>query len=413
MERRESSSTDQIEIKVNSSRRGDNVVHPVGHSVSSSTTFVNPTRLSQRQNQVAATPPRTPPAMRVIGGGEEDYTPFKRWVSWLVPTFVVVNIGLFIITMFLNNCPHDSPPCVAGFLGRFAFQTLKENPLLGPSSSTLEKMGALVVDKVVHEHQAWRLISCAWLHAGVFHILANMLSLVFIGIRLEQEFGFVRIGLLYVISGFGGSLLSALFIQSRISVGASGALFGLLGGMLSELLTNWTIYANKLATLSTLILIIIINLAVGILPHIDNFAHIGGFLSGFLLGFVVLIRPQYGWVNRKNAPPGYTATVKSKYKKYQYGLWILSLILVIAAFTAGLITLLRGSNLNDYCSWCHYLSCVPTSKWKCKEEETYCESVQWGNQLNLTCLSNGRSNIYMLSSNNTSQVQRLCMQLCN
>ena len=51
-------------------------------------------------------------------------------------------------------------------------------------------MGALEVSKVVHGHQAWRLISCIWLHAGVFHILANMLSLVFIGIRLEQEFGF-------------------------------------------------------------------------------------------------------------------------------------------------------------------------------------------------------------------------------
>lgn len=53
------------------------------------------------------------------------------------------------------------------------------------------------------------------------------------------------IGLLFVISGFGGSLLSALFIQSNISVGASGALFGLLGGMLSELITNWSMYDNK------------------------------------------------------------------------------------------------------------------------------------------------------------------------
>jgi len=50
-----------------------------------------------------------------------------------------------------------------------------------------------------------------------------------------------------VISGFGGSLLSALFIPEGISVGASGALFGLLGGMLSELLINWTIYANKVS----------------------------------------------------------------------------------------------------------------------------------------------------------------------
>ncbi|KAI9075560.1 hypothetical protein K1719_042466 [Acacia pycnantha] len=72
-----------------------------------------------------------------------------------------------------------------------------------------------------------------------------MLSLVFIGIRLEQQFGFLRIGVIYLISGFGGSVLSSLFLRNNISVDASGALFGLLGAMLSELLTNWTIYINK------------------------------------------------------------------------------------------------------------------------------------------------------------------------
>lgn len=51
-------------------------------------------------------------------------------------------------------------------------------------------MGALDVNKVVHGHQGWRLITCNWLHAGLFHILANMLSLLVIGIRLEREFGF-------------------------------------------------------------------------------------------------------------------------------------------------------------------------------------------------------------------------------
>lgn len=55
----------------------------------------------------------------------------------------------------------------------------------------------------------------------------------------------VKIGVIYELSGIGGSLLSSLFVRTSISVGASGALFGLLGGMLSELLTNWTIYANK------------------------------------------------------------------------------------------------------------------------------------------------------------------------
>lgn len=54
-----------------------------------------------------------------------------------------------------------------------------------------------------------------------------------------------KVGLLYVLSGVGGSLLSSLFVRTTISVGASGALFGLLGAMLSELLINWTIYENK------------------------------------------------------------------------------------------------------------------------------------------------------------------------
>ncbi|KAG8659253.1 hypothetical protein MANES_02G026500v8 [Manihot esculenta] len=231
------------------------------------------------------------------------------------------------------------------------------------SNLILEKMGALEWNKVVHGHQGWRLITCMWLHAGVIHLLANMLSLIFIGIRLEQQFGFVRVGIVYLLSGFGGSILSSLFIQRNISVGASGALFGLLGAMLSELLTNWTIYSNKIAALLTLVVIIAINLAVGILPHVDNFAHIGGFLAGFLLGFVILLRPQFGWYESQHLPAD--ARVKSRHKAYQYVFLLVAAVLLIVGFTVGLVMLFRGVNGNDHCSWCHYLSCVPTSKWKC------------------------------------------------
>ncbi|KAB2018239.1 hypothetical protein E1A91_D08G217700v1 [Gossypium mustelinum] len=245
--------------------------------------------------------------------------------------FVVANVAVF----FCGSC-------VAKFLGKLSFQPLKENPLFGPSSHTLDKLGALNWDKVVHDKQGWKLITCIWLHAGVIHLLANMLSLVFIGIRLEKQFGFLmllRIGLIYLLSGFGGSILSSLFIQDNIFVGASGALFSLLRAMLSELLTNWTIYTNKAAALITLVVIIAINLVVGILPHVDNFAH----------GFVLLLRPQFGWVQRQHVPAG--APVKSKHKAYQ--------------FTMGLVMLFRGENGNDHCSWCHYLSCVPISSWHC------------------------------------------------
>lgn len=59
-----------------------------------------------------------------------------------------------------------------------------------------------------------------------------------------------RVGALYVVSGIGGSLCSSLFVRTTISVGASGALFGLLGAMLSELLVNWTIYENKVCSVT-------------------------------------------------------------------------------------------------------------------------------------------------------------------
>ncbi|CAA0820525.1 RHOMBOID-like 2 [Striga hermonthica] len=283
------------------------------------------------------------------GGGYDMEYSDSQWTSWLVPMIVVANVAMFVVVMFVNNCPrnHDGfqGSCVARFLGR------------------LDKLGALEWNKIVHGNQAWRLITCIWLHAGVIHLLANMLSLVFIGIRLEQQFGFLRVGAIYLLSGIGGSILSCLFIQRNTSVGASGALFGLLGAMLSELLTNWTIYTNKIAALFTLLVIIAINLAVGILPHVDNFAHIGGFLTGFLLGFVLLVRPQFGWLEARHLQTN--ARLTSKYSICQYVFLIAAAILVVIGFTVGLVMLFRGENANDRCSWCHYLSCVPTSRWSC------------------------------------------------
>ncbi|XP_047048878.1 RHOMBOID-like protein 2 [Lolium rigidum] len=313
---------------------------------------------------------RAPPAPAGAGayGGYEGAGD-RKWWPWLVPTVIVACIAVFVVEMWVNDCPkHGSAlgpgqPCVAGFLRRFSFQPLRENPLLGPSSATLAKMGALDWNKVVHQNQGWRLISCIWLHAGLIHLLVNMLSLLFIGIRLEQQFGFVRIGAIYLVSGFGGSVLSALFLRNNnISVGASGALFGLLGSMLSELLMNWTIYSNKVAAIVTLLFIIVINVAIGILPHADNFAHIGGFIAGFLLGFVLLARPQFGWMERSELPH---TNQPPKYKAYQYVLWVVALVLLLVGFILSLVMLFKGKNGNDDCHWCHYLNCVPTSKWKC------------------------------------------------
>ncbi|XP_030464601.1 RHOMBOID-like protein 5 [Syzygium oleosum] len=279
--------------------------------------------------------------------------PPKQWFSWVIPLIFLANIGLFVYTMYVNDCPRKKPKgcTLYPLLGRFSFQPLKENPLLGPSVLTLEKLGGLERKLVVDDAQGWRMISCIWLHAGVLHLATNMLSLMVVGIGLEQEFGFLKIAALYVLSGFGGSLLSTLTIDedSKISVGASGALFGLLGAMLSELITNWTIYANKCTALFTLVIVVAINLAVGLLiPHVDNSAHIGGFISGFLLGFVLLIRPQFGYVSRRYIPDGYDVKhKKSKHKSYQYCLWVTALILLVAGYASGLAKLFNGQVLKN------------------------------------------------------------------
>lgn len=64
----------------------------------------------------------------------------REWVPWIVPVFFVANITVFVVTMYVNNCPAHAQPrdgkCIGHFFGRFAFQPLRENPLIGPSSAT-------------------------------------------------------------------------------------------------------------------------------------------------------------------------------------------------------------------------------------------------------------------------------------
>jgi membrane associated rhomboid family serine protease len=289
-----------------------------------------------------APPPATtgikpPPGRYSADGQHAPVSPFyydhaagvqeRQHHTWLVPLVVLANVAMFIVVMYYNDCPRNGADCVGhGVLRRFSFQPLKENPLFGPSATTLEKYGGLDRYKVVHGNQAWRLETSTWLHAGLIHLGANMISLIFVGVRLEQQFGFWKVGLVYLLSGVGGSVLSVLFIKNGgVSVGASGALFGLLGAMLSELITNWTIYTNRIAAMANLLIIAAINLAIGILPHVDNFAHIGGFLTGFLLGFVLLIQPRFGWSEHP-----FGGKTKSKYTACQIVLLVLAVILTIA-----------------------------------------------------------------------------------
>lgn len=147
--------------------------------------------------------------------------------------------------------------------------------------------GALV-PALVAEGQAWRLLSSVFLHSGFLHLGLNMLSLYFLGSFVEVAFGRGRFLALYLLSGLSGSIAYLYFGDfNGPAVGASGAIFGLLGGILGYSLRRGTFsWQNPL--IRQLLILLAINVWIGLsIPNVSNTAHMGGLAGGLLFGFLV------------------------------------------------------------------------------------------------------------------------------
>ena len=138
---------------------------------------------------------------------------------------------------------------------------------------------------LIQAGEIWRLATSMFLHIGIVHLVVNMYSLLIIGRQLESFLGKWKFLIVYLGSGIIGSLLSVV-IHSSISAGASGAIFGLLGSLL-YFGYHYRLYLG--AVLKTQVIpIIILNLLIGFMvPGIDNFAHIGGLVGGYLITMAV------------------------------------------------------------------------------------------------------------------------------
>ena len=136
--------------------------------------------------------------------------------------------------------------------------------------------------------QHYRLWSSMFLHASVTHILGNMSSLIFVGNILEDLIGHVRYSLVYLLSGVGSAYLSLLFLNpNTVSVGASGAVFGVTGCLLIVTMFRYSNWKNGVVT--ALLYTILINLGVSVIdPSINLYAHLGGLITGIFCGFVIL-----------------------------------------------------------------------------------------------------------------------------
>lgn len=128
--------------------------------------------------------------------------------------------------------------------------------------------------------QYYRLITGIFCHASIWHLVFNMYALYIIGMQLESFLGKYKYLAIYLLSGLSGSLLSILF-SSNYSVGASGAIFGLMGSLL-YFGYHYRVYLDSVVK-SQIIPLILINLIIGFsFTGIDNFAHIGGLVGGIL-----------------------------------------------------------------------------------------------------------------------------------
>jgi membrane associated rhomboid family serine protease len=129
--------------------------------------------------------------------------------------------------------------------------------------------------QAVHQGQWYRLLTAAFLHANIEHILFNMATLAIVGSPVEAELGKVRFTALYLVSALGGSVGSYLLSpQNELGVGASGAIFGLLGAY-------FVLARRRRWDISTIVALIVVNLIIGFAtPTIDWRAHLGGLFTG-------------------------------------------------------------------------------------------------------------------------------------
>lgn len=207
-----------------------------------------------------------------------DYWSPSTPVIW---GLLAANIGIFFLMWLQRHGP-----------GAFSMRTVlgwgsQVDAML--RSFQLVEWGSNVGRLTLHG-QPWRLFTSMFLHGGLLHLAFNMFALWQVGRLVERIFGSLRFACLYLLAGLAGSMASVLWNPHANSVGASGAIFGIIGGLLAFIRReNSGVPPTVVADLRGSILpFLLFNLTAGFLyPHTDNAAHLGGLAGGWLAGHLL------------------------------------------------------------------------------------------------------------------------------
>ncbi len=166
------------------------------------------------------------------------------------------------------------------------------------SGSALLKYGALNSYYVVRG-DFWRLITCGFLHGGLLHLIFNMYALYAIGTQVENFAGKKKYLIIYFVSLISASLMSTVITPNVISIGASGAIFGLMGALVYFGM-QYRVYLGSVFT-NQIIPLILINILFGFMvTGVDNAAHIGGLIGGVLIAMATGIQQKENSKNKLN-----------------------------------------------------------------------------------------------------------------
>jgi len=197
------------------------------------------------------------------------------------------------------------------------------------------------IEKGEKPNQWIRFIAPIFLHAGIIHIFINLIFQIRTGIQMERDFGTWRMMIIYMASGIFGFAFGADISYSIPSVGCSGALYGLLACLLLDLIQNWKLIVNPWKELIKMLFIIIFSLGIGLLKFVDNFAHVGGFMTGIFSGLIFMPTIIFGkWDLRR--------------KRF---LKVISVPILIGMFVWVFSSFYKQES--NTCKWCKYVTCVP------------------------------------------------------
>eukprot|EP00039_Didymoeca_costata_P029346 m.24283 g.24283 ORF g.24283 m.24283 type:complete len:617 (+) comp7591_c0_seq4:17-1867(+) len=198
--------------------------------------------------------------------------------------------------------------------------------------------------------QWYRFFIPIFLHGGLLHFAGCMALQLTIGVQIERAAGWLRMALIYFISGVGGYVASAVFSPDIPSVGCSGSLYGLLGVSIVDLVQNWQIVENPWWKLIKTIVQAAVLLLVGTIPFIDNWAHVGGFVFGVLAGIIFLPYLTFGaWDSLRKR------------------LFLCICIPVTLSLFFVLLLIFYEIQGTEFCPSCKYIQCINYQEDFCKD----------------------------------------------